>query len=88
MPDVEDVLSSVAASPRLTRTRLSMSCTPGYPRSFEVIARGERHTFHSFECAIYRLAPRCEHCGGAIVGHGIEADGRVYCCARRTRHHG
>ena len=59
-----------------------------YQRSFEVIAAGERHVFDSFECAIHRLAPRCEHCGCKVVGHGIEADGRYYCCAHCARHAG
>jgi hypothetical protein len=63
-------------------------CGNDYPRSFEVVARGKRHTFDSFECAIHRLAPRCEHCGCAIVGHGVEADGRFYCCAHCARDHG
>jgi hypothetical protein len=63
-------------------------CGNDYPRSFEVVTRGARHTFDSFECAIHRLAPRCEHCGCAIVGHGTEADGRFYCCAHCARHHG
>jgi Rieske Fe-S protein len=63
-------------------------CGNDYPRSFEVVSRGERHTFDSFECAIYRLAPRCEHCGCTIVGHGIEAEGRFYCCAHCARHQG
>jgi hypothetical protein len=60
-------------------------CGNDYPRSFEVLVAGERHVFDSFECAIYRLAPRCERCGCRVVGHGIEADGRVYCCAHCAR---
>jgi hypothetical protein len=39
------------------------------------------HTFDSFECAIHALAPTCAHCGCKIVGHGVEAEGRFYCCA-------
>jgi hypothetical protein len=37
-------------------------------------------TFDSFECAIHLLAPACSHCGCRIIGHGLEADGRLYCC--------
>jgi len=40
-----------------------------------------RHVFDSFECAIHALAPRCEHCGCAVIGHGHESDGRFFCCA-------
>lgn len=63
-------------------------CGNDYPRSFEVLAAGEKHVFDSFECAIHRLAPRCEHCGCKIVGHGIEAGGVFYCCAHCARHEG
>lgn len=65
-------------------------CGNDYPRSFDVIAGdGSKHTFDSFECAIHRLAPSCEHCGCRILGHGIEArDGTFYCCASCTRHVG
>jgi hypothetical protein len=63
-------------------------CGNDYHRSFEVLAAGERRDFDSFECAIHRLAPRCEHCGCKVVGHGIEADGRIYCCAHCARHAG
>jgi hypothetical protein len=38
-------------------------------------------TFDSFECAIHALAPTCEYWGVKVIGHGVEADGRFYCCA-------
>ena len=38
-------------------------CGNDYDKAFEVNASGQTHTFDSFECAIHRLAPRCEHCG-------------------------
>ena len=61
-------------------------CGNDYHRSFEVVAAGVTHVFDSFECAIYRLAPACRHCGCKIVGHGIEAaDGILYCCAHCAR---
>ena len=56
-------------------------CGNEYDKSFEVIVEGSTHTFDSFECAIHAVAPRCEHCGCAIIGHGVEADGRMFCCA-------
>jgi len=55
-------------------------CGNDYDKAFEVTMRGQRYTFDSFECAIHMLAPRCDHCGCRIVGHGIEADGHYYCC--------
>ena len=50
-------------------------------KTFEVIRNGESHVFDSFECAIHALAPTCAHCGCRIVGHGMESDGVMYCCA-------
>jgi hypothetical protein len=56
-------------------------CGNDYARSFEVTAAGQTHTFDSFECAIHKLAPVCEHCGCRVIGHGVEARGTIYCCA-------
>ncbi len=58
-------------------------CGNEYDKAFTVTPAGESepHTFDSFECAIHAVAPRCEHCGCNIVGHGVEADGRIFCCA-------
>jgi hypothetical protein len=56
-------------------------CGNDYDKAFDVIMGGRSHTFDSFECAIHALAPRCDHCGCRIVGHGVEADGRFFCCA-------
>jgi hypothetical protein len=63
-------------------------CGNDYDKSFEVIKAGVSHTFDSFECAIFKLAPTCDHCGCRIIGHGIEADGIYYCCANCARHSG
>jgi hypothetical protein len=56
-------------------------CGNEYDKTLEVTQDGESHVFDSFECAIQALAPVCGHCGVKVVGHGIEADGRVFCCA-------
>jgi DNA-directed RNA polymerase subunit RPC12/RpoP len=32
-----------------------------------------------------KLAPRCERCNCRIVGHGVEVEGRFYCCAHCAR---
>jgi hypothetical protein len=56
-------------------------CGNDYDKSFEVTRDGQAHTFDSFECAIQALAPQCEHCNCRIIGHGVEADGRMFCCA-------
>jgi nitrite reductase/ring-hydroxylating ferredoxin subunit len=56
-------------------------CGNDYDKAFEVSIGGESHTFDSFECAIHAVAPRCAHCGCPIIGHGVEDDGTMYCCA-------
>jgi hypothetical protein len=55
-------------------------CGNDYDKAFEVTMAGKRHVFDSFECAAHALAPTCAHCGIRILGHGLEADGRFYCC--------
>ena len=56
-------------------------CGNQYDKAFEVVAAGATHVFDSFECAIHALAPVCDHCGCRVIGHGVEADGRFFCCA-------
>ncbi len=57
------------------------TCGNNYDKSFDVVMAGTKHTFDSFECAIQALAPKCAHCGTRIIGHGVEADDAIYCCA-------
>jgi hypothetical protein len=63
-------------------------CGNDYDKAMEVTVGGERHVFDSFECAIHMLAPHCAHCDCRIVGHGVEADGRMFCCAHCARESG
>ena len=63
-------------------------CGNDYYLSFEVVTAGNRHTFDSFECAIHKLAPVCAHCGCKIVGHGIEGEKNIFCCAYCSRQAG
>ncbi len=57
------------------------TCGNEYDKSFKVVMDGTTYTFDSFECAIARLAPRCEHCDLRVIGHGHEKAGRIYCSA-------
>jgi hypothetical protein len=57
------------------------TCGNDYDKAFEIVRGAERHVFDSFECAIQGMAPSCDFCGCKIIGHGMEADGRFYCCA-------
>ncbi|MEU1686342.1 Prokaryotic metallothionein [Micromonospora sp. NPDC005707] len=61
-------------------------CGNDYWMAFEVrTVNGATHTFDSFECAIQKMAPICEHCQTKIVGHGVEVSGRFFCCAHCAR---
>jgi hypothetical protein len=61
------------------------TCGNDYDKTFEISVAGARHVFDSFECAIQRLAPVCEHCGCKVIGHGTEVDGQFFCCAHCAR---
>ncbi|MFM9370154.1 hypothetical protein [Streptomyces sp. Da 82-17] len=60
-------------------------CGNDYEMSFEVVRDGETHVFDSLECAAERIAPVCAHCGCRILGHGLQADGQMFCCAHCAR---
>jgi Rieske Fe-S protein len=63
-------------------------CGNDYDMAFEIHAQGAVHVFDSFECAINRMAPVCEHCGCRVIGHGVQANGRFFCCAHCGRQQG
>jgi hypothetical protein len=56
-------------------------CGNTYDKAFQVLTGGTSHTFDSLECAIMALAPQCDHCHIRVIGHGMEKDGRMFCCA-------
>ena len=64
------------------------NCGNDYDKAFRVLLNGKEHVFDSFECAIHALAPTCPHCGTRIVGHGVEKDDAVYCCAHCAKEEG
>lgn len=64
------------------------TCGNTYDEPIVVEVRGERLLFDCFECAIHRLAPTCSACGCRVIGHGVQVDDTIYCCAscaRRSR---
>jgi hypothetical protein len=63
-------------------------CGNDYDKAFQVTRGGETSTFDSFECAIQALAPTCDHCGCRVIGHGVEADDRVFCCVHCAEEQG
>jgi hypothetical protein len=78
-------VSAGANSASIDREECGMAacevCGNDYDMAFEVHAQGAVHVFDSFECAIHRMAPVCEHCGCRIIGHGVQLGGRFFCCA-------
>ena len=56
------------------------SCGNHYDNAFVVLMKGKEHVFDCFECASNKLAPICRHCDTKVIGHGVEMDGRIYCC--------
>ncbi|MEV6657458.1 hypothetical protein [Nocardia fluminea] len=64
------------------------TCGNDYHRAFTVSRDGESWTFDSIECAASKLAPHCAQCGCRVLGHGVEQEGTVYCCAHCARRAG
>jgi hypothetical protein len=61
------------------------TCGNSYDKTF-TITRGETSgTFDSFECAAHLMAPSCSLCGCRILGHGVESEGTIFCCAHCAR---
>jgi hypothetical protein len=63
-------------------------CGNDYDKAFSVTLGGKSHVFDSFECAIHVLAPRCAHCHCAIIGHGLEAGDKFFCCVHCAKEAG
>jgi hypothetical protein len=63
-------------------------CGNAYDKPIEVTVNGTAHVFDSFACAIHVLAPRCAHCTVPIIGHGVETDTAMFCCAHCARQAG
>lgn len=63
-------------------------CGNDYEKTLEIIVNGISHYFDCFECAIHALAPQCDHCGCKIIGHGMEGEAGMYCCAHCAHEEG
>ncbi|MEX2534925.1 MAG: hypothetical protein WD273_04915 [Trueperaceae bacterium] len=57
------------------------TCGNSYDHLLEITVDGATHVFDCFECAIHALAPTCGHCKVRVIGHGVQVDQTVYCCA-------
>ncbi len=56
-------------------------CGNEYDKTMEIRLNGKTGIFDCFECAIQGMAPTCDHCGCRVIGHGVESDERIFCCA-------
>jgi hypothetical protein len=63
-------------------------CGNDYDKTFDIVQGDEKHTFDSFECAIQVMAPTCAHCDVRVMGHGVEAEGTIYCSAHCAHEEG
>lgn len=63
-------------------------CGNDYDKPIFVTQGDKAMTFDSFECAIEAMAPRCAHCGCRVIGHGVEAEQQIYCCAHCSEQSG
>jgi len=64
------------------------TCGNAYDKCFEIHRMGEVYSFDCFECAIHLLAPVCGRCECRVIGHGVEVDGKLFCCANCSRKDG
>lgn len=63
-------------------------CGNDYDKTIVVTQGSRSMTFDSFECAIEGMAPRCAHCGCRVIGHGVEAKDKTFCCANCAKQFG
>lgn len=64
------------------------ACGNEYDKPFLVQHNGEEYVFDSLQCAIHTLAPECTQCSIKIIGHGVESNNNVFCCAHCASAHG
>ena len=57
------------------------TCGNAYEKTFTVLIDNRSYDFDSFECAIHALAPTCSHCGCRVLGHGMQSNSAIFCCA-------
>jgi hypothetical protein len=84
-PPVKTHLAGIEEESEMARCDV---CGNEYDKTMSIDVWGRRHTFDCFECAVHLLAPKCDHCGCRIIGHGVEAQGLLFCCAHCARKFG
>ncbi len=49
--------------------------------TFQIVRHVGRHTFDTFECAIYAMAPVCARCRVRVIGHPVIEGDHTFCCS-------
>ena len=78
MADVKPESTTIERNGKIAQCE---ACGNEYENVMQIRVGDREGVYDSFECAIHALAPTCEHCGVRIIGHGVEANGSIYCCA-------
>lgn len=66
----------------MTSDRTCTTCGNTYDKAFTVtLADGTSAVYDSLECAATGMAPVCPVCSTRILGHGVESDEGIFCCA-------
>ena len=63
-------------------------CGNEYDKALQLTMEGRIWSFDSFECAIHACAPVCAHCNCKVIGHGVQAAEKIYCCVHCAHHAG
>jgi hypothetical protein len=61
------------------------NCGNEYDKPMKISVEEKEYIFDCFECAIQMMAPVCAHCETRIIGHGVEANSKMFCCAQCAR---
>lgn len=65
-----------------TAERVCATCGNRYDKAFTLTRHdGASRVFDSIECASAWAAPTCASCSTRILGHGVESDDGIFCCA-------
>lgn len=56
-----------------------LNCGESIEKDYILFINGKEYTFDSFECAVNFMAPRCSSCNSIIMGHGVHAEGEIFC---------
>jgi hypothetical protein len=81
MPETAEILEALVSDITLVGGTCA-TCGNFYDKAFTIILHdGASSMFDSIECAAMWAAPSCAECGVRILGHGLESEFGLFCCA-------